>query len=116
VKRYPALEIAWAPPRSQDRADEILAGLDGLSMTAVEDTANGLRVFFADAAARDAALQSAGYFEGLTLDSIDVPDDDWAARSQASIDAVTVGDLIVAPPWKAEATAGEARRVIVIQP
>jgi ribosomal protein L11 methyltransferase len=32
---------------------------------------------------------------------VDVPDEDWAARSQASLKAVRVGNLIVAPPWDA---------------
>ena len=38
---------------------------------------------------------------GLTLTAVDVPDEDWAARSQASLKAVRVGNLIVAPPWDA---------------
>ena len=40
-------------------------------------------------------------FPALTLTPVDVPDEDWAARSQASLKAVRVGNLIVAPPWDA---------------
>jgi ribosomal protein L11 methyltransferase len=35
----------------------------------------------------------------LTIASIDVPDENWAARSQASLRAVRVGNIVVAPPW-----------------
>jgi len=51
---------------------------------------------------RDRAQQAiASEFPTLTLASVDVPDEDWAARSQASLKAVRVGNLIVAPPWDA---------------
>jgi ribosomal protein L11 methyltransferase len=43
---------------------------------------------------------------------VDVPDEDWAARSQAALKAVRVGNIIVAPPWD---IAG-GTTTIVIQP
>ena len=50
---------------------------------------------------RPRAAHLAREFPGLTLSPADVPDEDWAARSQASLRAVRVGNLIVAPPWDA---------------
>ena len=45
--------------------------------------------------------------------AVDVPDERWAERSQASLTAVTVGALTVAPPW--DLTADRAG-LIIIQP
>jgi ribosomal protein L11 methyltransferase len=59
-------------------------------------------VFFRTRGGRDRAQRSiAREFPALTLTAVDVPDEDWAARSQASLKAVRVGNLIVAPPWDA---------------
>jgi ribosomal protein L11 methyltransferase len=59
-------------------------------------------VFFRTSAGRDRAQRAiAVEFPSLTLTPTDVPDEDWAARSQASLKAVRVGNLIVAPPWDA---------------
>jgi ribosomal protein L11 methyltransferase len=59
-------------------------------------------VFFRTRSGRDRAqLAIAREFPALTLTAVDVPDEDWAARSQASLKAVRVGNLIVAPPWDA---------------
>ena len=43
------------------------------------------------------ALQA--QFPGLSVSAEDVPDEDWAARSQASLKAIRVGDVVIAPPW-----------------
>ena len=68
------------------------------------------RIFFHDAEERDRAARGLrAAFDGLSLDAVDVPDEDWAARSQASLRAVHVGRVIVAPPWDAPIT-------IVVQP
>ena len=59
--------------------------------------------------------------------SIDVPDEDWARRSQESLKAIEAGGLIIAPPWdvpKAQRQAGRAKGkgrtteplVIIIEP
>ena len=50
---------------------------------------------------------------------MDVADEDWAARSQANLRAVRIGDIIVAPPWDVggEVEVGTRRPItIVIQP
>jgi ribosomal protein L11 methyltransferase len=73
-------------------------------------------VCFNDAGERDRA--SAAIREAvphLTIEPIDLPDEDWAARSQQSLKAVRAGRFIVAPPW--DLPVGEAAAtVIVIEP
>ena len=73
------------------------------------------RVFFSTAADRDAALNALGErYPDLEVSSEDVPDEDWAARSQQSLKAVTSGRFIVAPPWDVPSNARET--VIVVEP
>jgi ribosomal protein L11 methyltransferase len=58
------------------------------------------RVFFHTSDARDgAAAALRQQFPQLTITAIDVPDEDWAARSQANLTAIQVGNIVVAPPW-----------------
>jgi ribosomal protein L11 methyltransferase len=105
MRTYPALDITW--PSTSDAADEeqaglVLAAIDEEAPTAAEPITQGLRVFFTTPAARGrAALKVAGL--PVTCRAVNVPDDDWAERSQAGLDPVVVGDLMVAPP---EANAG----------
>ena len=68
------------------------------------------RVFFNNEADRGHALtELRRQFPYLRVDPLDVADDNWAARSQASLRAVQVGRIIVAPPWDTPVT-------IVIRP
>jgi ribosomal protein L11 methyltransferase len=50
----------------------------------------------------------------LTFAVEDVPDEDWAARSQRELTAIEAGTFIVAPPW--DLPAGATKTVIVIEP
>jgi ribosomal protein L11 methyltransferase len=73
-------------------------------------------VCFQDAGEREraaAALRAARPL--LAVATVDLPDDDWAARSQRSLTAVGAGRFIVAPPWDIPADPGDAT-VIVIEP
>jgi hypothetical protein len=117
MRFYPALDFTWTAPADPDRDDGLLADLDGRGITAIEERHAGLRAFFTSSADRDAALASLGARPGLVCAPIDVPADDWAARSQAALEPVTVGDVTVAPPWTVTpALAGAARHLVVIQP
>jgi len=51
----------------------------------------------------------------LAIERMDLPDEDWAARSQQSLTAVRAGRFIIAPPWDLPADSSGAT-VIVIEP
>src|SRR5829696_6267444 len=73
-------------------------------------------VCFNDGGDRDrvaAAIHEA--IPSLAIESVDLPDEDWAARSQQSLKAVHAGRFIVAPPWDLPAE-DVAATVIVIEP
>jgi ribosomal protein L11 methyltransferase len=97
--------------------DLVLAVLVDHDVAAIEERAESLSVFFHTAPARNAAaaaLRTA--FPALRVVPLDIPDEDWAARSQASLKAVQVGDFIVAPPWDVPDAGTGVSRTIVIQP
>jgi ribosomal protein L11 methyltransferase len=73
-------------------------------------------VCFSDAGDRDRAADAIrASLPDLSIESVDLPDDDWAARSQASLTAVRAGAFIVAPPWDLPPADVDAT-VIVIEP
>lgn len=102
MKAYPALEIRAADP------DRLYAAIDDFSPTALEERTDSIRVFFSTTSARDNA-QSALAPE-FQVAAIDVPDEDWARRSQADLQPVTVGRLTISPRVTASSD------VIVITP
>jgi len=120
VRSYAAIELRW--PRRPDDGDleRLVAAFDDGTLTAVDDQGLVWRAFFDDAAARDLALAAFGPLPPeWQIRSVDVPDERWAERSQASIGPVRVGRLVVAPPWRARDPLTEAPgvdRVIVINP
>jgi len=128
MRTWPVIEVA-----SLTRPELFQAALVDYKITAVDETSQpgAWRVFFGTADDRDAAAGAlAKQFPDLVIRAIDVPDEDWVARSQATLKAVQVGGIIVAPPWdvphtgrlkplsSAEAGATGLRRplVIVIRP
>lgn len=128
MKTWPALEVS-APTQP----DLFQAALVDYTIAAIDETSrpNAWCVFFNSSADRDAAAKAlTRQFPDLSIKPLDVPDEDWVARSQASLKAVQIGSVIVAPPWDvphtgrlqplspAEAGATRLRRplVIVIRP
>jgi ribosomal protein L11 methyltransferase len=90
--------------------DLVAVTLDDLAPSAVHETETAghvtWRVFFPTTARRDAALDTLrGAHAGLQMTAVDVPDEDWAARSQASLRSIRVGRIVVAPPWDLPAVA-----------
>jgi ribosomal protein L11 methyltransferase len=91
VKDYPAIDVRTDAP------DLLLAIVDDFGPTAVEDLERdgSVRVFFPSPADRDAALRAlAPRFDST---AVDVPDEDWARRSQQNLRPVTVGRITVFP-------------------
>ena len=75
------------------------------------------RVCFSTAAARDAAVAALTALGlDLTVEPLDLPDDDWVARSQQANRAVTAGRFIVAPPWDIPTLTPAGADLIVIDP
>ena len=73
-------------------------------------------VCFDDAGERDRAAEAiAAALPLLTIERLELPDEDWAARSQQSLTAVAAGRFVIAPPWDVPADPGDAT-VIVIEP
>ena len=104
------MERVWPALVLGSADDLVLAALLDCGVAAIEEQPDAFRVFFHHAADRDAAAAALRTeFPALPIDAIDVPDEDWAARSQASLHAIQVDRIIVAPPWDVPTT-------IVIQP
>jgi ribosomal protein L11 methyltransferase len=109
MKTWPALVVAGLS--RTDQADLLQAALTDYEIAAVDEASeDSWRVFFQTEAERTRALEALPRrFPSLTLDPLDVADEDWAARSQANLHAIQVGRIIVAPPWDVPTT-------LVIQP
>lgn len=117
-RSHPALDLSWPTAPDADAVGRTLAEIDADSPTAVEERDDGVRVFFPSAALRDRALKRLRELDltpTCTCTPVEVPDDDWAARSQASLGPVTIDRIVVTPPWASEpVTPGQIQ--IVIQP
>lgn len=120
---YPALDVVSTRRLDDENVDHLLAEIDDEHPTAIEPDAGCVRIFFATAEARDrAAARLTASDPDVACTPIDVPDENWAERSQAALEPVRVGRLVVTPPWReAEALAldrgdGRAPIVVIIQP
>ncbi len=113
-RTWPALDIQRVDP---DTTDLIQAFLTDFNVLAIDENEPGvLRVFFDDEDRRDEAGEAvADRFPEIAVTLVDVADEDWAARSQASLRAIKVGDLVIAPPWDVT-FQGSSSRPIIIQP
>lgn len=109
MRDWPALHISAL-------TDLVLAALLDFNVAAIDEDAG--RVYFHGDRDRDAALTALpSQFPELTFTAVDVPDEDWAARSQASLRAVQVGNIIVAPPWDVPLSRLKpAPTTVIIQP
>lgn len=103
TRSWPALDVRHIP-------EFLEAALTDYDVTAINEHDDAWRIFFHTAQERDRAASGLrAEFTDLSIEAIDVPDEDWAARSQASLRAIQIGRVIVAPPW-------DAPVAIVVQP
>ncbi len=118
TRSWPALDIAGV-----DRSDFVLALLDDFAPTAVEEHESSVRAFFSSSQARDAAR--AALAECYAVQGVDLPDDDWARRSQDNLSPITVGRITIlprpehpapAPSTQHPAPSTQSLLTIVIQP
>ncbi len=91
MKSYAALDVRTNAP------DLLLAIVDDFGPTAVEERDETVRIFFLTPDDRDAAQRALA--ARFPVSAVDVPDEDWARRSQENLKAITVGRITVAPPW-----------------
>lgn len=116
MKTWPAIDVRGAAD-----PDLVLALVDGFAPTAAEERGDTIRVFFADAGHRDQALDDLrdGPLAGaLHLNPVDVPDDDWARRSQQNLPPITIGRITIVPSAPPVASSDRAAGAIqlIIQP
>jgi ribosomal protein L11 methyltransferase len=124
VKRWPALDIRVGPDvrreAGADRAGLFAAWLDDYAPTAITeldapgDDALAWRVFFSTDEARTIAANALGAapeWTGATAAALDIDDEAWAERSQASLTAIRVGRIVVTPPWDLDGAAALAREL-----
>jgi ribosomal protein L11 methyltransferase len=114
---YPALDLSWPAHPGDDLIGALVAALDDCHVTAVEDTATGCRIFFANLTDRDRALDTArDQVRDASAAAVEVSDESWAERSQAALTAVQVGTLTIAPPWSPVPADVDPAHWITIQP
>jgi ribosomal protein L11 methyltransferase len=89
-KLWPALDV-----RTTSAPELVIAAADEFGPTAVEERDDGVRLFFADPAARDSARNTLA--REFDLAFVDVPDEDWGRRSQERLPPITVGRLRIVP-------------------
>jgi ribosomal protein L11 methyltransferase len=116
LAEYPALEIQILPPSDASLPDRLYALLDDFEPAAIHDDEvhEVWRVFFRGQASRDAARAALAAVAGIRVASVDVPDEDWARRSQENLRAIEAGGLLIAPPW--DVPRGGSTPVIIIEP
>ena len=98
---HPAIEIHIPPSTDPGIHDRLYLLLDDFEPSAIDaDDAGGRwRVFFRTSADRDAAAAALAGVAGVRAALLEVPDDDWARRSQQGLRAIEAGGLVIAPPW-----------------
>ena len=101
-------------------AELVLAELDDFQPTAIQepdDTSRAPRVLHVGRIPRCRGARARGVVRHPPFRRIlNVEDEDWAARSQAQLRAITVGRIVIAPPWDADGHRSLHSHLIVIQP
>jgi ribosomal protein L11 methyltransferase len=106
MKYWPALLLRFQPQSSSEAPaflGLLAAALDDFDPTAVQESDHEWLAFFGTTAERDAAAAALPAATGFRVraEATDVPDEDWARRSQQDLKPVRVGRVTIAPPWNA---------------
>lgn len=115
---WPVIRLVFRAPLDEATRDRLLLDVDDCAVLALDETADDISLHFGQADQRDAALallRARGWADVAALEAESVADEGWAARSQAALLAVRVGNVIVAPPWDRPAPDGEDDDLIVIE-
>tara|TARA_Y100000588_G_scaffold363099_1_gene425456 strand:+ start:624 stop:1511 length:888 start_codon:yes stop_codon:yes gene_type:complete len=104
AKRYPVLDVYTSVdmigPLSW--SDAIAVAVDDHTPFAVDETQpNLIRIYFSSKNACEAANLAVSELHGSLVRTHThwLSDEDWPSRSQACLQAIKVGRIIVAPPW-----------------
>jgi ribosomal protein L11 methyltransferase len=142
ARRWPALEVRAAEADASGLHEGLVSvALEGVAVLDIEDL-NPIhihsgghwepsepppeapppkplawRICFASFDDRERATRAIETLDlGLELTIVDLPDEDWVARSQRTLCAVHAGAFIVAPPWDVPDPLPADARLIVIEP
>jgi ribosomal protein L11 methyltransferase len=117
TRTWPLLRLVFATPLDEARRDALALDIDDCGATALDENGDALALHFTAPADRDAAadlLAARGWLANATLTTEDLPDEGWAARSQANLSAVRVGRVLIAPPWD-RAAIDQAPDLVVVE-
>ena len=128
---WPALDITL-PSVPNSIAYTLDALIDDYDVFAIEESEQNIdislnpttstnvrRIYFFSASTRnDAALTITSSLgnQGVQTTSVDIRDERWAERSQRALNAISVGNIIVAPPWDKPETKDNGPFTIEIEP
>jgi ribosomal protein L11 methyltransferase len=114
LAEHPALDLYISSAAPPSVHDNLYALLDDFEPSAIheDDAGERWRVFFRAPRQREAAAAALAAVDGVRVTRIDVPDEDWARRSQQNLRAIDAGGLVVAPPWDVP----QGMPVIIIEP
>jgi ribosomal protein L11 methyltransferase len=115
-RTWPVLRLAFPAPLDDDRRTRLLLDVDDCGASALEEDGEQVSLHFNAAGERDAAvtlLTERGWLREASLATEELPDEGWAARSQADLPAVRVGRVIVAPPWDLPAREQRGDAIVI---
>jgi len=116
---WPSLELRYAvmPGDSRAAAEErAAAAIDDCQPTAIVEHPDRWLLSFSSPQLRDQAAARLADALGADarVEALELPDENWAARSQAALGPVRAGRIVVAPPWHAPSVDRGATPIVVI--